>query len=129
MLTSRSNAGFTMVEVIVALVILSAAVLGLAASASSLTTNASRAELRTMALYSVTHRIAIIELDTRYADLDSLYAATESNVLTVPGYTRTTVVDHFTPTSPAADYKVVTVSVSGPMLPTPVTRRLLVAAP
>jgi prepilin-type N-terminal cleavage/methylation domain-containing protein len=78
MLTSRSNGGFTMVEVIVALVILSAAVLGLAASASSLTTNASRAELRTMALYSVTHRIAIIELDMRYAALDSLYAATAS---------------------------------------------------
>jgi prepilin-type N-terminal cleavage/methylation domain-containing protein len=129
MLTRRPKGGFTIVEVIVALVILSAAVLGLAASASSLTTHASRAELRTMALYSVAHRIAIIELDTRYADLEGLYAATESDVLAVPGYTRTTVVDHFTPTTPAADYKVVTVSVSGPMLATPVTHRLLVTAP
>lgn len=129
MLSAASRKGFTLVEVVIALVILSVAVLGLAASASSLATTAAAAEVRAMALYSVSDRLATIELDPRYADLDSVYSATETNVLAVPGYTRTTVVDRVSETSPTVQYTIVTVTVSGPQLPGPVTGRLVVAAP
>jgi len=129
-LADRANRrGFTLVEVVVALVILSVAILGLAASASNLATTAVTAELRAMALYSVSDRLAMIELDERYAELDSLYAATENDVLSVPGYTRTTEVARVNQSSPEADFTVVTVTVGGPLLMEPVTGRLVVGAP
>lgn len=130
MLTPSRNEGFTLVEVVVALVILSTAVLGLGASASRLTTAAASAELRAVALQSVEDRIARIRLDPRYGTLDSLYAASESNVLGLSGYTRTTTVVHVQQTNPKpVDYKQIYVEVSGPMLTPPISRQIVVAAP
>jgi prepilin-type N-terminal cleavage/methylation domain-containing protein len=128
-LTER-RAGFTIVEVIVALVILSVAVLGLSASAATLATRAADAELRARALYSVQDRMAQIQVDPRYADLDSLYSGTESDVLGLVGFTRTTSVTHVLQTTPTPlDYKVVSVVLSGPLLAAPISRQLVVAAP
>jgi len=126
-LTGR--AGFTMVEVIVALVILSTAVLGLAGSATRLTAAAAGAERRAQALYAVEDRIDRIEMDGRYAQLDSLYSGVEAGV-PLPGLTRTTSVTHVNTTSPTPlDYRVVTVVVSGTGLISAVERSLTVAAP
>jgi prepilin-type N-terminal cleavage/methylation domain-containing protein len=125
----RSRAGFTMVEVIVALVILSTAVLGLAGSAARLTTAAAGAERRAQALYAAEDRVGRIEVDGRYALLDSLYAGIENDV-PLEGFTRTTTVEHVNVTDPSPlDYKVVTVVVTGPGLMSPIERNRLVAAP
>lgn len=127
MLTDRG--GFTMVEVIVALVILSVAVLGLAGSATQLTTSAANAEVRAQATYAAQDRIGLIEMDGRYALLDSLYEGVESDI-PASGFTRTTTVEHVSTTSPdTLDYRVVTVAVAGPGLTAPVERTLMVAAP
>lgn len=127
MLTGR--AGFTVVEVIVALVILSVAVLGLAGSATRLTTTAATAELRAQAVYSADDRIGRIEMDRRYTLLDSLYEAIENGV-PGPGFVRSTTVEHIQVTSPdTLDYLMVTVNVTGPGLTSPVKRTLVVAAP
>jgi len=126
---TRDSSGFTLVEVIVALVILSVAVLGLSASAARLTTNAADAELRARALYSVQDRLALIQVDPRYADLDSLYDGSEP-ALGMTGFTRTTTVTHVVQTNPTPlDYKVVAVVVDGPPLPSPISRQIVVAAP
>lgn len=121
--------GFTLVEVTVALVILATAVLGLSSSAAKLATAASSAELRALALYSVEDRITEVEIDTRYNQLDSLYAGQETNALGLSGFTRTTTVTHVTTSGgKPVDYKIVSVVLDGPQLLTPVSRRLIIAA-
>lgn len=131
MLTRRSGSGgFTMVEVVVALVILSVAVLGLSGSAATLATRAADAELRARALHAVQDRIAQVEIDPRYGDLEALYAGTQTDVLGLSGFTLTTAITHVLQTSPTSlDYKVVSVTLAGPQLPNPVSRRLIVGAP
>ena len=127
MLTARG--GFTVVEVIVALVILTTAVLGLAGSATRLTAAAATAEVRAQAVYAADDRIGRIEMDRRYALLDSLYEAVENGV-PGPGFVRSTTVEHIQVTSPdTLDYLMVTVNVTGPGLTVPVKRTLVVAAP
>jgi len=128
-LSRHARDGFTMVEVIVALVILAVVVLGVSTSAATLTTTAVNAELSATALYSVEDRLARIQLDPRYAALDSLYAGTEIDVLDAPGFNRTTVIDHVLENDPPLDYKVVTVVVEGPLLASPFSRRIIIAAP
>lgn len=124
-----SRGGFTLVEITIALVILAAAVLGLSGSAAKLTTAASGAELRALALYSVEDRITEVQLDTRYDQLESLYAGQETNALGMSGYTRTTTVTHVTTSGgKPVDYKIVSVVLDGPQLSSPVSRVLIVAA-
>ncbi len=124
-----SRGGFTLVEITVALVILAAAVLGLTSSAAKLTAAASGAELRALALYSVEDRITEVQLDMRYSQLENLYGGTETNALGLPDYTRTTTVTHVTTSEGhPTDYKIVSVVLDGPQLPSPVSRRLIVAA-
>lgn len=130
MLTPRAAGGFTIVEVVVALVILSVAVLGLSASTATLATRAADAELRAQALYSVQDRLAEVEIDPRYTQLDSLYSGTETGVLDMPGFTRTTSITHVVETSPTPlDYLVVSVVVDGPVLGGPISRQTIIAAP
>lgn len=130
MLTPRGQGGFTLVEVIVALVILATAVLGLASTASRLTTAAATAELRALAMEGVEDRLARVRLDPRYGALDTLYAGVDEDLYGVPGMTRTTKVVHISQATPAPlDYKIVSVTVTGPFLDPPIFRRLVVAAP
>lgn len=124
--------GFTLVEVVVALVILSTAVLGLASTSSRLATTASSAELRALALQAVEDRVAEVRLEPRYGALDSLFDGTDSEILgtTFPGYDRVTNVTRVTTTSPVPlDYTRILVEVTGPMLTEPVQRQIVIAAP
>jgi len=130
MLSARQSHGFTLVEVVVALVLLSTAILGLGASASRLTTSAANAEVRALALESVEDQIARIQLDPRYDALDSVYVGTQSDVLGIGGYTRTTTVSHVQQGNPVTlDYKRFFVTVTGPMLTPAISRTIIVAAP
>lgn len=130
MLSLSGRRGFTMIEVIVALVILSTAVLGLGASASRLAMSAATAEIRAVALESVEDQIARIRLDPRYTELDSLYAGVDNNVLGIGGYTRTTSIVHVQQGSPVTlDYKKISVVVTGPMLTPSISREIVIAKP
>lgn len=127
MLTAR--AGFTIGEVIVALVILGTVVLGLARPATWLTASGGTAEARAQAVRAADDRIGRIEMDVRYTLLDSLYEGVENGVPS-PGFLRSTTVEHIQVTSPdTLDYLMVTVNVTGPGLIEPVKRTLVVAAP
>jgi prepilin-type N-terminal cleavage/methylation domain-containing protein len=131
MLTDRNaSRGFTMVEVIVALVILSVAVLGLSGSAATLSTRAADAELRARALHAVQDRIAQVQIDPRYGELETLYAGTQTGALGMSGFTLTTTITRVLQTTPTAlDYKIVSVTLTGPQLTASVSRRLVVGAP
>lgn len=125
-----SRGGFTLVEITVALVILSAAILGLTGSAAKLTTAAAGAELRALALSSVEDRIAEVQMEKRYDKIESAFAGVESNALGLAGFTRTTSVNHVKTTGPGAvDYKVVSVVLDGPQLTAPISRQIVIAAP
>lgn len=123
------HSGFSLVEVVVALVILSTAVLGLASSATRLTTTAAAAQLRVLAMESVQDQLARVRLDPRYGALDSLYTGTENGLFGINGVTQTTTVVHIQRTSPGLDFKKISVSVTGPMLSPPVARQIVIAAP
>jgi len=130
MLTPRERAGFTLVEVIVALVILATAVLGFASSASQLAMSSATAELRALALEGVEDRLARVRLDPRYGGLDTLYAGVDTDLFGVEGLTRTTSVVHVQTAAPGAvDYRRITVTVTGPLLTPPVSRQIIIAAP
>ena len=128
MLTSaQRQAGFTLVEVVVALVILSVAVLGLGASSARLTTTAASAEVRALAVQLADDRIVRVRLDPRYGGLDSLYAGVEDDILG-PGSRRTTTVVHVQETNPVLDFKRISVTVEAPFLDA-ISRQIVVAAP
>lgn len=124
--------GFTLLEVLVALVILSVAVLGVARSAGSLSASSARTEARALALQAVEDRISLIRLDPRYVELDSIYGGQESSMDGLAGYTRTTQVARIQIPQVGGtniDYQKISVSVDGPGLLSPLSRTITLGAP
>lgn len=124
--------GFTLVEVMVALVILAVAVLGMAASAGVLGRYSAEAQVRALATQAVQDRISLVKVDPRYAELETLYAGVENDLVGLDGYTRETTVtrvEQKTSSGGTLDYKVITVVVSGEHLSAPLSRRFTVGAP
>jgi prepilin-type N-terminal cleavage/methylation domain-containing protein len=123
--------GFTLIEMIVAIVILSVGILGLAASTSYMVSAASSAGLRAEALQAVEGQISQIVMDPRYHQLESIYAGEEADLPGLNGITRVTEISHSKTLLDGryTDYKVVTVTVDGPGIFEPVSRTVIVGAP
>ncbi|MGE0160955.1 MAG: prepilin-type N-terminal cleavage/methylation domain-containing protein [Gemmatimonadales bacterium] len=122
-----ASGGFTLIEICIAIVILTVAILGLGASTSRMLNPTANAELEFVALEAVEDRLAEIKLDPRYGVLDSLYNGTQTNL---PGLTGASRVTAITRTSNSqADFQTIVVTVSGGRLPAPVSRKLIVGAP
>lgn len=126
---TRHRSGFTLVEVTIALVILSVVLLGLAATTSGFVRTVAASDRHTAAITLAEDRIALIQIDPNYARLDAVYAGLESGFPTLPGYTRHTAVVRVGAQGQPTDFKRITVTVSGPGLPEPVQRTVTVAAP
>lgn len=135
MLTFRrggADLGFTLIEMIVALVVLAVVVLGSAMTSGRLARTAAEAEVKAMAVQAVESRLSEIRMDTRYNQLDSLYAGTEGDLPGLPGFSRETAISHVQEAIPSGgvrDYRRVLVKVVGPVLGSPITREIVVAAP
>jgi len=128
----RSEDGFTLVELTVALVLLTVALLGLGASTGGLIRSSVEEEVRATLLQAVDDRLAEVRMDPRYASLDSLYEDTEADVLGLEGYDRSTNITRVQQTQASGrvrDFTVVWVSVTGPALPEPLARVFVLAAP
>ena len=127
--------GFTLVEIIVAISILTTAILGMGASAGYMLRAASGAGVKSEALQAVEGRISQIVMDPRYGVLDSLYGGTETALPGLEGYDRVTTITHVytavgsPPDYTYIDYKEVMVSVSGPGLDQDVSRAMIVGSP
>ncbi len=125
--------GFTLIEMMVAISILSTAILGMGASAGYMLRAASEAGAKAEALQAVEGRISLIVMDPRYAVLDSLYGGTETALPGLAGYERVTSITHvYTAVgSPPTyiDYKEVLVAISGPGLAEAMSRTIIVASP
>lgn len=125
------RAGFTLVEVVIALVILAAGVLAISSSAARMSRAALSAERNAAALQAVQDRITRVLVHPEYADLDSLFDGVEEGVGEM-GFTRTTEVERRKvdlDNGEVVDFTEVTVAVDGPHLAEPVVRSTIVGAP
>lgn len=124
--------GFTLIEITIAILILTVAVLGIAQSAGQMITPAISAELEFQALSAVEDRLAFIRLEPRYGVLDSLFAGTESSIAGNDELTRVTAVTRTRQDlggGKTLDYTTIVVTVNGARLSAPISRKLVMAAP
>lgn len=121
--------GFTLIEVMISLVLLTVVLLGLASSMGAFVKGVANADRSAAAATAADDRIAAIQLHPNYGTVDSVFTGSESNLTGLPGFTRTTSFVRVGGAGQANNYKRVTVSVSGPGLTTPVSRTVTVAAP
>lgn len=122
--------GFTLVEVLVALVILSVVALGLGRFVGSFLHTVGTSNAKTVATAVAREQAELIQANTVYTSLVGTY--NNNTVTGFPGYpsmTRTTRVVRTTGNSPRRDYTTITVTVSEPTMGPPVNITIVVAAP
>lgn len=125
----EAERGFTLIEVMVALVILAVVLLGLGAATGTLVSRVSNSGRKEVALELAQDRLTRIQIDPVYDSLEARYASTGDTVPGHPGYTMSTDIVHWGGSGQAEDYKVVTVQVDAPGLAGPVARTGTVGAP
>lgn len=123
--------GFTIVEVILSLVLLSFVIMGFQAATSQIIHYAAQGDRLTVAAQLAEDRLELIRLDPRYETLIERYAGEEPELDGFPGLVRTTAIERTRAEQEygVLDYHVITVTVDGNGLRTPAARTLVVAAP
>jgi len=121
----KRRSGMTLIEVMIALVILTGALLGMGKFITSFSHATSDGALSSVASDLVLDRLETIKGSTSYAALDG-YAVTESSITGFAGYKRVTQV--LRTLDATQDYKAITVTVSNPGLSTPVKKSTIIAA-
>ena len=124
---SPSRQGFTLIEVMIALVILSGVLLTLAATTTRYLSIIARNRIRIQSGAVADAQIATVRVAPNYATLVNQFNGTLAD-MPMPGYTRQTQVIR-TGEGTTADRTGVVVRVTGPQLTTPVTRYTTIAAP
>lgn len=130
--TARPGAGrdgFTLLEVLIAMVILGFVVLGVqAAMTDRMVRDLGWQETRMVANQLAMDRIHALQADPVYASLAARYGGTERSLAGAPGFERTTT---FTTTELTGrnTYVTATVRVTAPRLPRPVSRTIVIASP
>ncbi len=123
----RPQEGFTLIEVLIALTILSAIVLMMAAPASKFLSVTAKSQRRVAVTSVADAQIALVRMYPNYDSLVIKYDSTKSNT-PFPGYTRQTRVIR-TGANTAGDVTRIVVTVTGPGLATPIKRYATIAAP
>lgn len=123
--------GFSLVELVVALVLLMIVFLALQGTGARYAHNVVVANRSATAIELAEGRIEEMRMHPDYPSLASTFAGTETDPEGVTGLTRVTTVTQTTDSTASGmvDYKTVTVSVSGSGLPSPVSRTIILAAP
>jgi prepilin-type N-terminal cleavage/methylation domain-containing protein len=119
--------GFTLIEVMISIFILGSIVLAMAASASKYLSVATKNRMRIQANAAAEAQIALVRVSPNYDSLTVKFDSTKSN-MPMTGYTRTTSVVR-TGAGTTSDITKVTVTVTGPLLATPVKRSISIAVP
>ena len=131
-LTSRaSERGVTLIEVIIAMVILTVVLLGMGTFAVRFTRTVQQADARTIAVTLASQRISEIRSQPNYATLETTYNGTEATITGFTGYSRATQITRTGGNKPTytQDFKTVTVSVTAPGISAPIKKTVIVAAP
>jgi type II secretion system protein I len=126
-MSRRPTAGFTLVEVLIALAMLSVILLAAAASTTKYLGVITRNRIRIQAAAVADAQIATVRVSPTYDSLTVRFDSSRTNV-PFPGYTRSTRVLR-TGAGTSTDLTKIRVTVSGPELISPVVRYATIAAP
>jgi type II secretory pathway pseudopilin PulG len=123
--------GFTIVEVLLAVVLLSFMVMGFQAATGTIMHYGAQSDREGVAVQVARDRLDVIRLDPRYERLKRDYEESDTPVQSHPGLKRTTLIEHTRQTTVTGvlDYHTITVRVTGAGLRQPVSRTIVVAAP
>lgn len=124
--------GFTIIEVLLALLLLSFTVLGFQAATGEIIHYAAQSDREAVAVQLVEDRLDLIRIDPQYEALEARYAESETILgADYPGLTRTTHVVHTyaEQATGVLDYLTITVTVDGGSLRAPVGRTIVIGAP
>jgi prepilin-type N-terminal cleavage/methylation domain-containing protein len=125
----RARYGFTLVEVVVALLVLGMALLGLALFVSNMAHGGTSSRMLGTASQLAADRIETVKSALTYSTLDAKYTATESSISGYTGYKRQTIIRHIGGgTTDTLDYKIVTVVVTNPAMVDSVRKTTVIAA-
>jgi len=123
--------GVTLIEVIIAMVILTVVLLGMGSFAVRFTRTVQQSDARTIAVALASQRISEVRSSPNYSGLEAAFNGTEATIAGFTGYARTTQIVLTGGPRPTnnQNYKTVTVSVVAPGLPNPIRKTVIVAAP
>jgi prepilin-type N-terminal cleavage/methylation domain-containing protein len=127
---ARGRDGMTLIEVIIATVILGGALMSLAGFVAKFAHTVSDADIRGIAAELAADRIETVKAATQYSSIDSLYATTEGRgtITGYPKFTRQTLVQRVGGGSTdLVDYRIVTVIVMSPPLRAPVRKTTIIS--
>lgn len=127
----KSERGVTLIEVIVAMVILTGVLLGMAVFAAKFTRAVAQSDVRTVAVNLAQQRIAEIRASPNYSGLETAYNGTETSISGFTGYTRVTTISRTGGPRPTFtnDFKTVTVTLTAPGVSGTIKKTIIVAAP
>jgi prepilin-type N-terminal cleavage/methylation domain-containing protein len=126
----RDKRGFTLIEILIAMVILTIVSVGLGKFVATFLHTVGTSTAKTVATAVAQEQLELIRADPSYTTLVATYNG--QTTVGFPGYasmTRTTRVVRTTGATPRRDYTKVTVAVSEPTMGTPVNVTIVVAAP
>ncbi len=117
----------TLIELMIALTILTFVLVSMAAYFMRFASSVYTDNNRSIASALAADRLEMIRGTLRYNAIDTM-AVTESSLPSFPGFARVTEVTHVGGDSLSlVDHKIITVSVTGPKIPTAVKRTLVIA--
>lgn len=126
-IANGQRSGMTLIEVIVAIVLLSGALLSMGAFLARYSNVSATMSRRIEANELVADRLEEVKGALKYSAIDS-YAKTEASIAGHPGLARQTLVTRTGGVAPAFyDYKTVTVIVNGPGLKTPSKKTTIIS--
>jgi prepilin-type N-terminal cleavage/methylation domain-containing protein len=121
--------GFTLIEIMVAMVVLGAVLLGAGQFTARFIHTTAISQVMTVASDAATERMEMITTDPSYTTLGARWSGTTTGIPGYPSMTMTTTIQRITGVAPRRDYTVVTVRVTEPTLPNPVRLTSIVGQP
>jgi type IV pilus modification protein PilV len=123
----EARRGFSLVEVTVAMLLLTVMMLGAQALAGRMIRTSTTANIQVTAGQLADDRIDFLRMDPQYDSLTARYVANENPVAGYPGYRRTTAISRSitTTSNGTTDFTTITVTVIHQQLATPVARTIV----
>lgn len=121
--------GFTLIEVMLAVVLLSIVLVSVARYTGQFLHTVSISTVRTVAADVARERIGLVDMDPSYTTLAATWAGTETGFPGYPSMTRVTSVSRVTGANPPRDYTIVTVRVTEPTMGPAIDVTTVVAQP
>jgi prepilin-type N-terminal cleavage/methylation domain-containing protein len=126
MMSLRRRRGFTLIEVMIALVILSVVLLGMSSYITKFTRSVTESGVRSEAGDLVSDRLETIKSYGDYTTLEAEYVGSEVAIPGHDGFQRVTQIVHVN--NATYNYKVITVTVTGPAMATPVRKSTIISS-